>query len=221
MSNIIKRDNKIIVKDTGDKIVKISDGGIVIERKDEPAISQIPNGFVYLTIDCSRSMRGSKLAQAQKGAINFAREAQGKGYLVGLIQFTSVASHICKPYRSIPPLKRRIETMVAGDNTNMAEALYLAHDNLRDKAGNRVIVMVTDGDPNIGEPTPEKATLKAARSIKKSGIDIMTIGTDEADEKLLKKIASRTELFYMVPQERLEIGITDSVKMLPSGRRVE
>ena len=48
-------------------------------------------GFVYLAIDCSASMAGQKLLQAREGALDFAEDAQIKGYSVGLVQFESSA----------------------------------------------------------------------------------------------------------------------------------
>jgi len=48
----------------------------------------------------------------------------------------------------------------------MADAIQLSTRKLIQKIGFRVMVIVTDGEPTYGEPTPEEATLKAAKEAK-------------------------------------------------------
>ena len=49
-------------------------------------------GTVYLLLDCSGSMGyDSKLEQAKSGAIGYAKDAQDKGFSVGIIQFPTQA----------------------------------------------------------------------------------------------------------------------------------
>jgi uncharacterized protein YegL len=72
------------------------------------------------------------------------------------------------------------------------------------------MVIVTDGMPDNAQ-----ATLEEAQEAKNNRIDIITIGTDDANEEFLKKLASRTELNVMVASDQLEQGIASTVKMLP------
>ena len=215
---IIEQNNKEIkiTKSTCDKRTVVFDEGIEIRREGRPINGDITeSGIVYLLIDCSGSMVGDKLNQAKKGAVNFAKEAQIKGYVVGLIQFADAAIHLCKPQRETSALRQHLETMQAEGYTNMAEALHLAFEKLKSRAGSRVIVLVTDGEPTAGEPTPEEATLKEANKIKDSDIDIITIGTDDADKDFLRKIVTRTDLAVMVSKKKLEKGIISTAKKLP------
>lgn len=195
-----------------EKRVVISSGGVEIRRQDKPVRGEMAGeGFVYLLVDCSGSMTaGNKLAQAKKGAINFAKEARNKGYLIGLIQFESSATHLCEPQQEITVLERHLKRMETGGGTNMAEAIETADQKLKDRKGSRVIVVITDGMPDSQE-----TTLAAAQEAKKNGIDIITIGTDDADQDFLKRLASRTELGVKVPREQFETGITSMAKMLP------
>jgi hypothetical protein len=49
-------------------------------------------GTVYLLVDCSGSMaEGDKMQQARRGAAGFAKQAQQKGYTIGVIRFGSSA----------------------------------------------------------------------------------------------------------------------------------
>lgn len=206
-----------IIKDSQDKRIAISQEGLEIRREGKSLSFEVmETGYVYLVVDRSESMSwGDKLNQAKKGAINFAKEARNKEYLIGLIQFESFATHLCEPVRDISILKRHLENMRAGGFTNMAEAIQIANQNLQNKKGFRVMVIVTDGEPTYGEPTPEEATLKAAKEAKIIGIDIITIGTDDADREFLKELASRTNLGVKVSREQFGKAITSAAKMLP------
>lgn len=191
--------------------------GIEIRYKGQPVSMAIGTGYVYLVVDCSGSMAGDKLNQAKKGSLGFAKDALIKGYLIGLIQFDSSAVHLCEPQREISVLDQHLQKMEAGDTTHMAEAIRLAYEKLKDRGVvPRVMVIVTDGMPN-GPYDPE-ASLKAGENAKKEGIDIITIGTDGAEQNFLRKLASRTELGRKVSREQLEQSIVSSVKMLPQLR---
>lgn len=201
----------------GIKIIKsderalTSQGGIRILRQKRPIKGGLTEvGFAYLVVDCSVSMAGQKLDQAKKGTLNFAKDALAKGYSTGLVQFESVAIHLCEPQRDIEILRQYLRRMEARNTTNMAEAIRLTADNLKDRAGFRVMVIVTDGMPD-----DEEATLEEAEEAKAHGIDIITIGTDNADEEFLTRLASRNELNIMVPRNQLEQGVSSTTKMLP------
>lgn len=200
-----------------DKRIVVSPGGIEIRREGRLVSGEVVRmGFVYLVVDCSGSMAGgNKLSQAKKGALNFAEDTLTKGYLTGLIQFGSSATHLCEPQRGVSVLHHHLEMMSAEGGTNMVDAIELATTRLKDKKGFRVMVIVTDGMPTAGEPDPQTATLLVAQRAKKKDIDIITIGTDDADRGFLRKLASRTELTVMVSRDHLGRGITSAAKMLP------
>lgn len=195
-----------------DKRITIFQEGLEIKREGKPVSFEAPEtGFVYLVVDCSGSMRkNDKLEQAKKGALNFAKDAQVKGYLTGLIQFESSATHLCEPQREISALKWHIERIGLGDTTNMTEAIYLTIQKLLNKRGVRVMVIATDGMPD----NPETA-LEAAQEAKKYKIDIIAIGTDDANWEFLKKIATRENLATFVPREKLSQAIASAAQMLP------
>ena len=105
-------------------------------------------------------------------------------------------------------IEKAIDKMEVGDTTHMAKAIDLATRLLKGMTGARVIVIVTDGMPNgTGDPN---ASLKAGYDAKRSGIDIIAIGTDDADKEFLKRLASRTELGVKVESKNLEKTITDT-----------
>jgi Mg-chelatase subunit ChlD len=158
-------------------------------------------------------MAGSKLSQAKQGAVEFAKQAWGKGYSVGLIQFASSAQHTCELQKQAGALQSRLELMAASGSTNMAEGIELAAEHLAKQGKPRVLVLVTDGQPDSCE-----AAIKAAQKAKEHQIDIIAIGTDDADQALLRTLASRTELALEVVASQLTEGIASAARMLPGAR---
>lgn len=168
-------------------------------------------GIVYIVVDCSSSMAaGTKMEQAKKGAIGFADSAQKKGYSVGIIQFSWDAELMIGPQNNISSLRTEIDKMAANGSTNMTAAILLAMNRLTHEKKERLICIVTDGMPD-----DEMAAITAAEKAKMKGIDIMTIGTDDADKNFLRKLATREELSIKVPRNELEDGIKSMAKMLP------
>jgi Mg-chelatase subunit ChlD len=92
----------------------------------------------------------------------------------------------------------------------MAEAVQVGADHLSSISGMRTLVVVTDGMPD--NPS---AVLDIAARAKTSGIEIIAIGTDDADRDFLDKLASRSELMVKSPREMLAQSIVSAAKMLP------
>lgn len=195
--------------------ISVPGEGIEIIRKGKPVSGSTQMGHVYLLVDCSVSMRDNKIKQAKSGALKFARAALSKGYGTGLIQFDSSAKLLCEPNEDISILEKSIENITIGDRTHMAKAIDKAYGFLKDMSGTRVIVLVTDGMPN-GEGDP-KTTIRTADMVKNNGIDIIAIGTDDANKKFLNRLASRTELAVRTDNVKLEKTIVDAARLLPSG----
>jgi len=211
-------DKQIQKPDTSKRTeISTSTQGIEIQRTGKPIIGSTKTGYVYLLVDCSTSMRGNKIAQAKNGALSFAKNALGKGYITGLIQFDSSPKLLCEPDTNLSVLDSALTRITIGDLTHMAKAINLANSLLKNISSTRVIVIVTDGVPNEdGDP---ESTLKAASIAKKNGIDIIAIGTDDADHEFLKRIASRTELAVKTTNVQLGKTIGKSVIMLPQGNK--
>lgn len=177
----------------------------------KPVIIRRSAKNVYLLVDCSGSMtEGNKLEQAKNGAIGFAKEALRKEYSVGLIQFASHAEHLLELQNELTYLTTKVESMSACGSTNMAAAIQIARESFADTAGEKVVCLVTDGMPD-----DKKATIEAANELRTQGVEIMTIGTDDADKEFLEKLATRKELSLMVLRDQLERGIISMAKMLP------
>jgi uncharacterized protein YegL len=174
-----------------------------------------PTGYIFLLLDCSSSMAGSKLDQAIKGAIGFSRDALQQGYLVGLIKFEFHAKLVLEPNGDLSNIEADLSGLKAYGATNMEEAIFISTNLLKDQTGQKIIVVITDGMPtNHGDP---QKTINAGEFAKSQKIDIMAIGTDDADKEFLGILASRAELGIKVPNEKFEQTISSSFKMLSSG----
>ncbi|MCK4736906.1 MAG: VWA domain-containing protein, partial [Methanophagales archaeon] len=182
--------------------------GPVIENKnmdiswtdEEPeTIKEIEEFYVMLCIDTSYSMEGEKLNQAKAGALNFMKNLDIEYTSVGLISFDSDARLRMYFTKSAKDMKNAVGSLDIGGSTNMTQAIEIAYSNLIDKDGQRVIVLLTDGYPDNSS-----SSLKIAQACKTENIEIIAIGTDGADQKLLKKLATSEEGQFFASAKDIE-----------------
>jgi len=161
-------------------------------------------------------MVGNKLDQAKSGIEDFSKDAFKKNYLVGIIKFSSRVEHLSDPINDIAILQYKMKNIHASGSTNLTAAIKMAHSKLADFTGSKVIVIATDGMPdNI------KSSLKEADIAKADGIEILTIGTDDADIEFLKKMASRTELSNKVSSDMFAQAISEASFLLASPKSIK
>lgn len=166
---------------------------------------------VLVLLDCSGSMGSNdKLGQAKRGSIGFSEDALSKGFSVGLIRFTSIAELLLKPSSKLSILKNLISELSVSGTTNLTDAIKTAREVLISIQGEKILCIVTDGMPDN-----EITAIEMAHQARQEGIDIMTIGTDDADITFLKKISTRDQLSIIVDSLQLEAGIRSMAKLLP------
>ena len=164
--------------------------------------------IIHAVIDQSASMKGSKLQQAKDGGLKLAADAMEKEYAVGLIAFGSTTAFMCAPVRKEKEFAECLAKIEIETTTNMTAGLELATERLEVEKGSRVIVIVTDGKAdNPG------SSLEVARKAKNQGIKIIAIGTDDADEEFLRKLASDT-MSMKVSSEHLAFSIASVSRLL-------
>ena len=197
-----------------------SDGKLVVRSSDgketsfhsEPRTSYVSKApaIAYLLVDCSGSMFGEKLVQAQQGALDFGKTAIRKGYRIALVSFDDVARLICEPSKEISLIARGIEKLFATGSTNLADALKVASERLLKRPGYRVVVLTTDGYPNN-----PNAALEIAEKMKQDRIEILAISTADADQNFLSKIVSRKDLNLKVENNEFRKGMDAIARKLP------
>ena len=167
---------------------------------------------VLLLIDTSGSMAGSKIEQARNGAIDFARSAIVRSYATALAVFADRAAMVCDPTADADRFAKKVtgvDVGLVGGTTDLAAGLVLA-GKFRELAA---VVVVTDGQSN-----DNNTALSVAATLKARGIDIICIGTDDADAEFLKQLATRSDLASHVSSRNLRSAITDASRFLPRGR---
>jgi hypothetical protein len=95
------------------------------------------------------------------------------------------------------------------------DAIKMAHSKLQNLAGTRVIVVATDGMPDNAP-----AALKAAQLAKNDHIDFIAIGTDDANQAFLQKLATRKELAAQVSSDMFAKAIASASNLLPTPRGI-
>jgi Mg-chelatase subunit ChlD len=169
------------------------------------------SGRAVVAVDCSGSMSTSdKLKQAKQGSIAFAEDALKQGYLVGLASFGSTGQLLIPCTSDLSKLREGAERLEIDGSTNMLAGLEVSGKELADAGAIRAIVIATDGVPD--EPD---ATLELAEKLKSQSIDIIAIGTVDADEDFLRRLASRSDLAKVVTSSGLLAGITQAARLLP------
>lgn len=112
---------------------------------------------------------------------------------VGLVSFGSEAALRVPPTRDYETLKTRLgelELMELGEGTAIGMGIAVACVHLRDSsAGEKVAILVTDGENNAGEISP----LSAARIASEMGVRIYTIGVGTRGEIPIELVDPSTE----------------------------
>lgn len=166
---------------------------------------------VLLLIDTSGSMAGTKIEHARNGSIDFANSAIKRSYATALAVFADRAAMVCDPTTDFVVFAKkisRVDVGLVGGTTDLAAGLILAA-KFRELAA---VVIVTDGQSNDND-----AALQVAATLKVRSIDIICIGTDDADKDFLRRLATRSDLATHVSPKYLRAAITDASRFLPSG----
>ena len=172
-------------------------------------VREKPSRLVYLALDISESMSGEKLSQAKAGALGFAKDAFAKDYGVGLISFSNDATLLVEARTGGSLSSSNLESLNAAGGTNMAAAIQVACGKLKNKPGDKVICVVSDGEAD------RETTFRARDEAHAVGMEIMTLGVDGANMEFLNALATRKDLSVHVPTSKLQIGMKSMAKLLP------
>lgn len=168
---------------------------------------------VLLLVDTSGSMAGDKITQAKQGAVDFARSANRYGCTTALAVFGSRAAMVCDLTVETTMFERKITNLqpgIVGGSTNLAAGLDLA----RKFPHLNAVVVITDGQPDS-----QRAALSSAEKLKKAGVDILCIGTDDADRSFLARLATRSDLALHVESRNLRASIGGASQLLLGSAR--
>jgi molecular chaperone DnaK len=140
---------------------------------------------VFLLIDVSASMTGQPLIEAQTAAEEFLSKCDFTTMEVGLISFSSLVTLQSAATSNVRRLHAAVNRIEAQGSTNLTDALEMARGQLVAADRKRYIVILTDGYPDAAESAVEQAL-----AAQKQGIEIVAIGTGDADRDYLRRLAS-------------------------------
>jgi molecular chaperone DnaK (HSP70) len=140
---------------------------------------------VFLLIDVSASMTGQPLVEAQTAAEEFLSKCDFTTMEVGLISFSTLVTLQSAATSNVRRLHAAVNRIEAQGSTNLTDALEMARGQLVASDRKRYIVLLTDGYPDAAESAVEQAL-----AAQKQGIEIVAIGTGDADRDYLRRVAS-------------------------------
>ncbi len=157
---------------------------------------------VALLIDTSGSMRDQgKIEEVKRAASDYV-EKQASTTRLAVVRFSSEAEIVSPLGSTVSNHLNAINSFRADGATNMAEGLQQAAQALEADAGgkqSRTILLFTDGEPGSNlEPADvaKPKTARAADEIRAGGIQIVAVGTNDADINFLTQLTGARNLVF-------------------------
>ena len=200
-----------------------------------PDIVSNPTDIV-MVLDRSGSMTGLPLADMKLGAKTFidiideatdsSKDGQiGSGSRMGVVSFSNTAVADTQLTTSVDALKTAVDNLVAGGNTNHADAFSKAIQLFDPASANaKVMVMFTDGNTTTGAPPAPVAAAARAQGIiiycigliGSDGLDISALNDwatdpDASHVAVTPDTADLEELFAELAANISKPGATDIV----------
>jgi Ca-activated chloride channel family protein len=158
----------------------------------------------------------SQLKELQSAAKAFV-ERQNLGQdAIGLATFSSSARVLCKAGHDARSLVDSLDRLQAHGETDLARGLDAASSVLSAAAGERWILLFTDGKPEVIESGYDAVaeSLRAAARVRAQGVGIVAIGTGLADAALLQKVTGSPQNVIVSAPERIADAFVRSEERL-------
>lgn len=150
---------------------------------------------VVLVLDVSGSMSGEPMDETKTASVQFIETVLQENARVGIVTYDSYVERLSDFSTSQTALKQAVESIRAGNSTDIEAGLKEAYSMLSgSQADKKILVLMSDGEPNEGKIGDELVAY--ADSIKAKGVRIYTLGFFEslsdkaAAQSLLERIAT-------------------------------
>jgi hypothetical protein len=146
-------------------------------------------------LDTSGSMHGEKIAQARE-AVRQATHYLHSGDVFSLVTFASEVNCPFEPAdideRTITIIQSALEQISAGGNTALCDGLEMGIKNAaRYKKDTNLVMLLSDGQANVGETDLEKIGLRALQA-RQQGLLVSTLGVGmDYNEALMTEVATQ------------------------------
>lgn len=171
-----------------EKEIKIEKGTKAIAGKQ-----QNPIDFMLL-LDTSGSMYGRALTEAKKACNALLDEmVDFSVHRMGLVTFDSIVRKLSGLSKDKERLKSYVSDIKAQGGTDMVAALQIAYGELNKSKNEKVVIIVTDGDPNsIAD------TLNYAQNLKSANMRIIAIGVGNGiNTGFLERLADKNDAYKL------------------------
>jgi molecular chaperone DnaK (HSP70)/uncharacterized protein YegL len=169
---------------------------------------------LYLLLDVSASMTGPPLEEAQTAAREFLARCDFTTMEVGLISFSTLVALQAQATSNVRRLHAAVHRLEAEGSTNLTDALEMARGQLVANDRKRYVVILTDGYPDA----PESA-IEQAKKAREQGIEIVAIGTGDADREYLRRLASSEQASIFAKSGELVGAFGHIARVIAEGGR--
>ncbi|MDT9342237.1 VWA domain-containing protein [Trichodesmium erythraeum 21-75] len=145
---------------------------------------------VVLLIDTSSSMWGGKLSEVQAAATGFVERQNLTVNNLAIVEFSSNSQVLTNFDADKTELKQAIANLTPSGGTNLSQGLKTVASLLRN-SNTPNILLFTDGQPN--DP---RASKSIAREIREAGINLVTVGTGDANSNYLTSLTENPDLVF-------------------------
>ena len=125
---------------------------------------------ISIVLDTSTSMKGRKLIEAKDAVYSFSRSIPTEAR-INLISFDD-AVHIISTGLPASLIYKNIADLSASGHTALFDGIVTGSNLIRNEAGRKVVVTLTDGMANRGESSMEDAVAAA----EKAGVSLLFVG---------------------------------------------
>jgi len=177
-----------------------------------------------LVIDTSGSMEGAKIEAARQSARTMV-ERLHDGDVVSIDTFSDQARPLVAPVELTPRTRAHVLSAIAelatGGSTNLFDGLSLGEAHVAQADAHhpvRRIVLISDGEANVGPSSPQALGELASRSLM-LGAQVTSLGVGlDYDERTLDAIAERTSgrLFHVGDPREMKETLEHEIDLLAS-----
>ena len=158
--------------------IQLLENGQPVPKQDVQGLGEVGPLTSMLVIDSSGSMNYVNKLESAKAAAKEYLAQMRPGDKAGIITFNTKVRLVQEVTDSREALEKAIDSITAGGDTAIYDAILLAIETLNPLPGRKAIILLTDGMDNASTATPEEAL----GSIGFGVLSISTIGFGEAPE---------------------------------------